>query len=89
MFTTEQNILESIFSSLLGLFLTASPFFIIAFLKMNRRKLNDKSFKTRFGTLYMNIDTSTMLALYNTLVYLVRRLVIAASIVYLGEYPAF
>ncbi|CDW90296.1 UNKNOWN [Stylonychia lemnae] len=84
-----QDILESIISAIMAIALILCPFVFVRFLKVYKRQLNSENFKQKFGTLYMNLDTKSFISLLNLLSYLLRRLIMAISIVYLNDYPGF
>jgi hypothetical protein len=53
----------------------------------NRARLDEKVFKTRYGSLYVNMNTSRFMCYQYVTIYLLRRLIFALSIEYLGSSP--
>jgi len=49
--------------------------------------MEDKDFNDRFGSIYLNLKTNSMVALWQTILYFLRRLGYALSIVLLPSYP--
>ena len=69
--------------------LMVCPFVFLFFLNKNFDKLKDPVFKDKYGSLYQNIDLDTRLAIFNNFSFLFRRLIMAAAIVYMENYPGF
>jgi hypothetical protein len=63
------------------------PVFTYYFLKFNHSKLKNEDFNGRFGSLYLNLKTNDITAIYQSVLFFTRRLIYAFSIVFFGEVP--
>lgn len=61
------------------------PFLSYYILKKNKEKINTEEFDKKFGTLYLNMNTSKPTVLTFTSFFCVKRLLIALGTVYLND----
>jgi hypothetical protein len=73
---------------ILSILITA-PLFIYFFLTKNMKKLKSPEFIIKYGTLYEGFKDDYGPAIYYYIIFKVRRIIFAASTVFLSGYPCF
>lgn len=72
----------------MAIYLLSLPIGVAIFFRKNLGKFSSDDFEERYGSLYLNLKEDVPVALTHTILYFIRRLVYAVSLVFLGEYPA-
>lgn len=79
-----EDLTDRILTPLLTTLLLASPILALLFFRCYLPRLDEANFKGRFGSIYLNLKPDSFACLLHTVLYLLRRLLYALSIVYLG-----
>ncbi|TNV87540.1 hypothetical protein FGO68_gene2232 [Halteria grandinella] len=82
-----ENILPSILSVILFLYLCAFQIFAVVFLLKNYTQMGEKSFQQRFGALFNNLSPFTKDSIHLTTIFLARRFFLALLIVIVNQSP--
>jgi hypothetical protein len=82
-----KSIVQTLLSMILLSYLIAFPIASTYFLRKHKEKLSEKHFQESFGSLFNNLKTFSVRALYFTPIFMVRRLILALSIIYMYEIP--
>lgn len=80
-FDNSGNAVSSVFSMFILVFIFVFPAAVFYFLKRYALRLADEDFEGRFGTLYLNIRVDDPKARLLTVLFIMRRLLFAISIV--------
>lgn len=84
-FTDTESIINSLLSIVTLIFILACPIFSYLFLRKNKHRLGQESFKMRIASLYLNVDLkkerSTLLGTF----FILRRLSFALIVVFMGQ----
>ena len=72
----------------MAIYLLFIPIGVTIFFRKNLGKFSSDDFQQRFGSLYLNLKENVPNALTHTILYFIRRLIYAISLVFLGDYPA-
>ena len=70
------------------IYLIFIPIGVTIFFRKNLGKFSSDEFQQRFGSLYLNLKEDVPYALTHTILYFIRRLLYAISLVFLGDFPA-
>lgn len=70
----------------MGLIVVSAPIIVFFFINMSRAKLHEISFFERYGSLYVGLKPEFIPSLH-TVLFLLRRLVYAFAIVFMGDVP--
>mmetsp|Transcript_19233 Transcript_19233/g.18374 ORF Transcript_19233/g.18374 Transcript_19233/m.18374 type:complete len:268 (+) Transcript_19233:676-1479(+) len=81
-FTTPLAIAEAAVAFLLVLFIFAFPLSSFLFIKKNQDKLEIETFRDKFSSFYSRVKTFQAYAKYQTILYLLRRLILSLTIMY-------
>ncbi len=68
------------------IFLLTYPIFATWFMSKHRANLDTPDFATKFNSLYQTLDTSKKLSIWSTTLFLLRRLILALTIVFLSSH---
>ena len=72
----------------MAIYLLFIPIGVTIFFRKNLGKFSSDDFQQRFGSLYLNLKENVPYALTHTILYFIRRLIFAISLVFLGDYQA-
>ena len=68
------------------IYLLTFPFLQLAFLLDMQKNLDNEQIRIKCDALYLDIKTGKKLNLFYTFLFLLRRIILAASIVWMGQY---
>jgi len=77
-----------VISSIVAAYILSIPIGAVFFFYKYTGRFSDEDFKARFGALYLNLKENSPIALAHTILFFIRRLIYALSLVFLGDYPA-
>ena len=83
-FDSRDNAINSVATIVFILLISAFPPFTYIFLRKYKQKLDEADFKPRFESLYMNVNTGVDKSILLITLYVFRRFVYAANIVFLN-----
>ena len=89
MWGSNQDNFNSFFAILAFLVVMVYPVFILVHLQINFNRLGaDELFKQIYGTLYLNVNTKSRMAIMVNVSFLLRRFIFAACATSLAPYPS-
>jgi hypothetical protein len=88
-FKDKGKTINSFVCILIILFLVGYPLFTYFFMRNNQAKLNDPVYESKYNSIYLSINTKNQASLLSTSFFMVRRLLLAAVIVFLGSHQTF
>ena len=78
----------SLFSTFaMALYIMVTPVCTYMFLKMNFKELVTPKYQNRFGSLYLNLKPTEFSAVFQVILFFIRRLIYALSICFFGSFP--
>jgi hypothetical protein len=70
---------------ILGIFIVASPIMTYIFLKKNQELLKNDEFKTKYETLYLNLNLDLKDSVMLTTLFVIRRLLLSLVAIFLSS----
>ncbi|TNV87401.1 hypothetical protein FGO68_gene9307 [Halteria grandinella] len=81
---------EQVLTILIAYYMYLFPILVFQYLIRYQGKLNTKHYKEKYGSLYDNVDPQkNSLAPLASVIFLVRRMILAATLVFYEDYPSF
>lgn len=88
-FDTISDIINTSFTIVFLILVAASPIYVFIFLKRNKHQLEKYEVVLKYEAIYEKINIEKGLAVYYNVMFLVKRLIFSASLVFLGDYVVF
>jgi hypothetical protein len=85
-FTTFFEGLDYVMTVFLGILLILMPFFLIIFYCSNFDRLDEEDFKSKYSAGYEGLKTNLRAALFYNVIFILRRILLAATCLYLQKY---
>ena len=73
-------------TGLIGSALVFMPFWIAIFYNKNFEKLADEEFENTYGAIYEGLDVRNRWSLFNSILFMIRRVILAATCLYFHHY---
>jgi hypothetical protein len=72
-------------TAIIGVLIAIMPFWVAIFYNINFEKMGDLKFESKFGAIYEGLQTDNRWCIANSVLFMVRRIALAATCIYLYE----
>ena len=80
-----EDLISTALTFILGIFIVASPIMTYIFLKKNQELLKSNDFKTKYETLYLNLNLDLKDSVMLTTLFVIRRLLFSLVAIFLSN----